>query len=318
MCVIICIEDGKYPSLETLNSAEKLNSHGGSIAWLNKDKTKSYLKGITAKKINSIIEKELKPNGIMTAIIHFRIASVGEVSKQLCHPFEVTNNVSLNLKGDKLKCSLLFHNGTWSDYAEALLEYFGTLTEATKVPKGEWSDTRVMAYLAHRLGHKKLNKITSGVNKIALLTSRGIVKYGSWVNHEGNQCSNDLFVDKPFSQGYLGFGHGFDWGTYGDYRSTYDATPFKYNPHYKQQTTLDLQDRFALSLGEMKIVDDLINDHYLTLHEIEESLDFGWTVYDILARVEEDDRFFDKQNAEDKAMRDAIDEANDIRGVLPD
>lgn len=311
MCVIICIEDGKYPSLETLNSAEKLNSHGGSIAWLNKDKTKSYFKGITAKKIHAIIEKDLKPNGIMTAIIHFRIASVGEVSKQLCHPFEVTNNVSLNLKGDNLKCSLLFHNGTWSDYAEALLEYIGSLPEATKMPKGQWSDTRVMAYLAHRVGHKKLNKIASGVNKIALLTSNGIVKYGSWVNHEGNQCSNDLFVDKPFTQGYLGFGYGYDWGTY-------DSTPYKYNPHYKKQTTLDLKDRFALSLAEMKVVDDLITDHYLTLPEIEESLDFGWSVYDIQARVEDDDCFFDKQSAEDKAMRDAIDEANDIRGAISD
>ena len=81
MCVIICIEDGKYPSKSTLEDAESMNSHGGSIAWLDKNGRKNYQKGIKAKAIMKIINKQLKPKGIETAIIHLRIASVGTVNK---------------------------------------------------------------------------------------------------------------------------------------------------------------------------------------------------------------------------------------------
>ena len=102
MCVIICIEDGKYPSKSTLEDAESMNCHGGSIAWLDKQGRKYYQKGIKAKAITKIINKQLKPKGIKTAIIHFRIASVGNVNKKLCHPFEITSRVDLNLSGERM------------------------------------------------------------------------------------------------------------------------------------------------------------------------------------------------------------------------
>ena len=59
MCVIITVEDGDFPNNKTLKSAESLNGDGGGIAWLNKDGTKSYRKGITAKKIIKIINHDL-------------------------------------------------------------------------------------------------------------------------------------------------------------------------------------------------------------------------------------------------------------------
>ena len=90
MCVIINIEKRRnIQNIKTLKEAEILNAHGGSIAWLQDGKI-NYQKGITAKKkFNSIIEKRLKPNNVKTAIIHFRIASVGKVNKALCHPFPI-------------------------------------------------------------------------------------------------------------------------------------------------------------------------------------------------------------------------------------
>ena len=112
MCIIICVEDGHFPTKATLKSAESLNSDGGAIAWLNKDGTMSYKKGIKASKISKIIKNQLTPNHVKTAIIHFRIASVGGVKPQLCHPFEITEEVTLNMKAVKTTKELLFHNGT--------------------------------------------------------------------------------------------------------------------------------------------------------------------------------------------------------------
>ena len=214
MCVIICIEDGKYPSKSTLEDAESMNSHGGSIAWLDKNGRKNYQKGIKAKAIMKIINKQLKPKGIETAIIHFRIASIGTVNKALCHPFEITNRVELNLTGKNMSTDLLFHNGTWSEYAEEMLEYMGAQNKPVTIPYGEFSDSRVMAYLSKRMGVKKMAKLVTGWNKIAVLTSTGIKRYGTgWVDFKGNKCSNDYFVptlaswnydDKPYS--FAGFG----------------------------------------------------------------------------------------------------------------
>jgi hypothetical protein len=51
-------------------------------------------------------------------IIHFRWASVGGIDPRLCHPFPVTPKASTSLSG--MAESVLFHNGTWSGYEDAL------------------------------------------------------------------------------------------------------------------------------------------------------------------------------------------------------
>ena len=61
-----------------------------------------------AKKINDLIEKRLKPNKVKTAIIHFRIASVGKINKELCHPFQISNEVKPDLKVMDSNHDLLF------------------------------------------------------------------------------------------------------------------------------------------------------------------------------------------------------------------
>ena len=286
MCVIICIEDGQYPAKDTLLSAEKLNSHGGSIAWLNKSGTKSYRKGISAKQINKIIENKLKRNNIKTAIIHFRIASVGGVDKALCHPFEVTNNVELNQRGDSLQCDLLFHNGTWTDYSEVILEMSERLG-GMKLPKGKWSDSRVMALISSKFGHKQLPKLVTGWNKIALLTTKGIVKYGDgWINHKGNACSNNYFVDdgKPKFGGMYDYGYG-SYGING-YKQTYYNAP-----------ATDLKEMFALDEVEKKICNELVEKYGITETEIMDQLDYGRSVYDIQYELEEE---------ENKIIRDHV------------
>ena len=284
MCVIICIEDGKYPSKSTLEDAESMNSHGGSIAWLDKNGKKYYQKGIKAKQITRIINKQLKPKGITTAIIHFRIASVGNVNKALCHPFEITNRVELNLSGERMSTDLLFHNGTWSEYAEEMLEFLGKHNKPLTIPYGEFSDSRVMAYLAKRMGVKKMAKKVTGWNKIAVLTSDGIKRYGTgWVKHDGNLCSNDYFLptqnmwsfndDKPYT--FAGYG---------------------------------VNDTSYLNDTEMKVVEELKKEYDITDDDINQYLDVGYSVHDIAFVI-------DQEIKEMKAVEGIEDEVQNHYGM---
>ena len=284
MCVIICIEDGKYPSKSTLEDAESMNSHGGSIAWLDKNGKKNYQKGIKAKAITKIINKQLKPKGIQTAIIHFRIASVGNVNKALCHPFEITNRVELNLSGERMSTDLLFHNGTWSEYAEEMLEFLGKHNKPLTIPYGEFSDSRVMAFLAKRMGVKKMAKKVTGWNKIAVLTSDGIKRYGTgWVKHDGNLCSNDYFLptqnmwsfndDKPYT--FAGYG---------------------------------VNDTSYLNDTEMKVVEKLKKEYDITDDDINQYLDVGYSVHDIAFVI-------DQEIKEMKAVEGIEDEVQNHYGM---
>ncbi len=264
MCVIICIEDGKYPSKSTLEDAESMNCHGGSIAWLDKQGRKYYQKGIKAKAITKIINKQLKPKGIKTAIIHFRIASVGNVNKKLCHPFEITSRVDLNLSGERMTTDLLFHNGTWTEYAEEMLEFLGKHSKPMTIPYGEFSDSRVMAYLAKRMGVKKMAKRVTGWNKIAVLTSDGINRYGTgWVKHKGNTCSNDYFVPTANQWGFN------------------DDTPYTFAGY-------GVNDQDYLNDEEKKTVVKLKKEYYLTDDDINQYLDYGYSVDDIAFVVDQE------------------------------
>ncbi len=267
MCVIICVEDGDYPSKATLKSAESMNSDGGAIAWLNKDGTKSYRKGLKASKVWKLIQRQLKPHGIKTAIIHFRIASVGGVKPQLCHPFEIAEDVPMNMRSVKTTRELLFHNGTWSEYSEYLLDFLRAQKEPMAIPKGDYSDSRIMAYLAFQLGHQELNKLVSGWNKIAILTSEGIVKYGTgWVNHKGNSCSNDYAWKTQESV------YSWNQSSWSNSRFADDCVTVSVNDYDTPE--------------DKRVIDTLKTKYRMNIDDIEDQLSYGYTLEDILYEKE--------------------------------
>jgi len=299
MCVISLVEDGVYPSKKTLKQMESLNSHGGSIAWLNKNGTKSYKKGIKAKEIHSIINKKLIPQGVETAIIHFRIASIGGIKKKLCHPFEISSKVEMNLEVDNTTKDLLFHNGTWSEYAEELVKFLKKQKTPVNIPRGEYSDSRIMAYLSHKLGHKGMAKLVSGWNKVAVLTSKGIIKYGSnWCEVKNNQCSNDYFVPTKTS-----------WGTsysyndgFGDYNDSYTTGLSKYRRQHKSSKQEDLIG--YLDDDEMIEMTNLMDRYGVTEGEIAELLSDGTSIYDLERRLDTEEALLLQQ--EDVNIEDGL------------
>lgn len=185
MCVIILCEK-EFPSLDTLKSAEAMNGHGGGISWVGSSGLVSYRKSLDAEEIYKITKEE----ATLPAIIHFRIASVGGVVDELCHPFPITDEVSLDLYGE---CeSVLFHNGTWGEWKEHMLSV--VKYHKMQIPDGVWSDSRCMAYMANHFGKNILHLIGGKTDKIAILSINGIERFGSgWVTVKKNVCSNNYF-----------------------------------------------------------------------------------------------------------------------------
>lgn len=78
-------------------------------------------------------------------VIHFRWASVGEVTPELCHPFPVTSKATTRLSGQAR--AVLFHNGTWGQWRDTLRRM-----PRHRSPDGLLSDTRVAASVVDLCG----------------------------------------------------------------------------------------------------------------------------------------------------------------------
>ena len=89
MCLIIQKPQGIKPCKTTLKNASKINPHGLGIFWADNGKITYHNSGQWAKLYTK------RPY-----IAHFRLATIGKVSKDNCHPFEISNG------------EYLFQNGT--------------------------------------------------------------------------------------------------------------------------------------------------------------------------------------------------------------
>ena len=182
MCVIYaCFK--KIPPLAELEAGEACNSDGGGIAYYDlrgKVPVPTFQKGLTAKKIHKIAQGKPLP-----LLIHFRIASIGPAVPKLTHPFPITSGADLALSGTAP--ALLMHNGTWSEWSKVLhlVETFS----GKKPPKGEWSDSRAMAWIAGNWSIGALLQVlgVNNFNKIALMTPEQVLFFpeSSWHDEDG-------------------------------------------------------------------------------------------------------------------------------------
>jgi flagellar biosynthesis regulator FlaF len=189
MCVI-AVYDTNYPTLEDLESMESMNKDGSGIAWRENGKI-HYKKGINlkAKDIYDIIqEKQIK----FPFIVHFRIKSSGLICDELCHPFPISKKSSDKL--ENICDKVLFHNGTVYKYDDYMLT--ACLNSKIKVPDGELSDSKVLAYLCAYYGDNFL-RLVGGTSRFIVFDMHGIQKFGDWVECSNGLCSNDNHVEKP-------------------------------------------------------------------------------------------------------------------------
>lgn len=188
MCLIAIVQDEEHrPSRTMIDKAWNENPHGGGIAWREgegKNAVVRWKKGLDLIEMQQMI-KDLP----MPFIPHFRKKSVGEITKTMCHPFEVSLDASLELEGET-KGYVFFHNGTWQKWDDFTLDT--AMKSGAKLPDGKWSDTRAMAWLSSVLGFGFLEII--GAKGIAFSPTKVKVFEGNgWFKHEGIWVSNLLF-----------------------------------------------------------------------------------------------------------------------------
>jgi predicted glutamine amidotransferase len=139
-----------------------------------------WVKGLEPDEVEPLIES--LPGEI---VIHFRWASVGEVTPKLCHPFPVTPSATTRLNGTAR--AVLFHNGTYGAWRDVL----------RKMPKGRigdklLSDSRVVASMIDYLGIDVLDEI----NGKFVVFERDFTKlFGYWENFGGMKASNLYFAE---------------------------------------------------------------------------------------------------------------------------
>lgn len=178
MCVILATKKNFKPKLTTLQACERANPHGGGIAWIHGDRV-CWAKDLSAEEVHEITRTQRGP-----FVIHFRIASVGKVCPELCHPFPVSGNASTALSGSAP--TVLFQNGTWHDWEQCLRDASKALR--ADIPKGPLSDARAAAWMVAQFGKIAFRGMGG---KFVTMNRRGWkLQTGHWHDCEGFFASN--------------------------------------------------------------------------------------------------------------------------------
>jgi len=173
MCLII-IADSARPSATEVDAAHLSNSDGIGVAYQQPaDRLVTWEQGLTVEGTQALI-----PTLPLPFVVHFRFATHGGISRQLCHPFPVSRQVGITLQGQARE--LLFHNGVWNQHAQF---------ERRAKLRGPVSDTRIMAYVLWREGQAEREgvaaQLATQAGKLALFTPEGITRYGTWSEGDG-------------------------------------------------------------------------------------------------------------------------------------
>lgn len=190
MCVILICPPKVRPNPDVLFACDAANPHGAGMAWRSKGRV-HWLKNAS---VSDLLREMPKIKGEI--VIHFRWASVGGVDARLCHPFPVTPmaNVSLSGQAD----AVLFQNGTWDGYSEALTRL--EAVRKTLLPTEPMSDTRAAALVVHTTGPDVLEKLPG---RWVWMNAKETKLFGPWEEFQGMQASNTGFtwrLKRPFTR----------------------------------------------------------------------------------------------------------------------
>lgn len=182
MCLIIISEE-KFPSQELFEAANEANDDGIGIAWREGNEV-LWDKGIDLD--------ELKYYQFWTKppwVFHFRVRTHGPIGSALCHPFSIDKRASTDQFGKAE--AVLFHNGVYTE-ALKMMDSF-----KQQKPKGVWSDTRAMAWLASLPRSKEavFEFFENSRQKLVYFSGSELKVFGGgWSQYEGHTVSNRLFL----------------------------------------------------------------------------------------------------------------------------
>ena len=137
MCVIAYQPEGLWLSDEEFANRWRRNSDGGGMAYLGEDGKLTTYKGFfdQDQMLEAYTEKRTKYDD-SPFVLHFRIATVGDIGPENCHPFWINDDM------------VMFHNGTIrgiGDKAKSDSMVFATEVLAS-LPEG-WDTNPVQTWL---------------------------------------------------------------------------------------------------------------------------------------------------------------------------
>ena len=152
MCVVaLCHDEESRLTEEIAEQMFSANPSGAGVAWRETiddgGKAKVVVKWEKGLELDRFIE--LVRTVPVPYLSHCRIPTCGGSIKVLCHPFPVSPQANLNLRGET-SGFVLAHNGHWSNWEDKIIG----IAERTgiKLPGGAWSDTRAMAWATAVMG----------------------------------------------------------------------------------------------------------------------------------------------------------------------
>jgi hypothetical protein len=179
------------------------NKDGASIAWREKKKNGPaevcWEKGIDdVEAIRKLCAEKPLPY-----VVHFRIQTVGGIWPELCHPFPIDNDASTALTG-RTRSSLLFHNGTFDKWKDAMLRAAENFKQ--RIPDGKFSDTRAMAWLADKYGENYLNFVEARGVIFGPEDTSILFGTGGWNLKDDVWVSNSVWESKWENSSMCNFG----------------------------------------------------------------------------------------------------------------
>lgn len=155
MCVVVLVDDNDTrPEPDIIRAMFDSNGDGAGAAWREEVDGVPHVHWRKGLGVEDMVE--LAATLPVPYVQHFRIASCGGVRPELTHPFEISEDASVESEGLTTN-PVLFHNGHWTGWERELKEAVWKAGGEIKLPVGPWSDTRAMAFLVHHFGHGYLD-----------------------------------------------------------------------------------------------------------------------------------------------------------------
>lgn len=154
MCVIVLVDsEARRPSETMIDLMWTKNPDGGGAAWREEEDGEPTMvcweKGLM-KEAGRARMKELAATLPIPYILHMRIATIGGIVPNMTHPFPI-HAEGLNVLKGKTQGSVLFHNGTYSDWDKDVKSL--AISTGTPIPSGKWSDSRGLAWICSVIGN---------------------------------------------------------------------------------------------------------------------------------------------------------------------
>lgn len=97
MCLIIDTQDARAIELDFFDEVTRVNNDGWGIAWHNRDGLQ-IRRGVNTVYLKNLY-RVLDGAGVTNMLIHMRMATHGETSTAMCHPFDCGHGIYLAHNG---------------------------------------------------------------------------------------------------------------------------------------------------------------------------------------------------------------------------